>query len=249
MTVLTTAPDERRAAPTGNTAPACSSDMFVWHTDPTLGVRSMSRTTAPRLARTLGVLASGALVAAGLAACTGASSGDDATPPGPGSTTSAAPEPTAAAEPATVTWDHPEPEGYAVSEEPPTDTVIQLENTDLACLLQLTHEVVPDAGIDDSTYTDTAINNATSALGEVTETGREDSAIPSDAGPLAAREVSLTASSGAQELDVRMLLRVSSADQVLVGLVHVCPAGGLDEAAWDTFVAGTTLHGTTATSF
>ncbi|WP_143427052.1 hypothetical protein [Georgenia soli] len=211
----------------------------------------MSRTTAPRLARTLVLLASGALAAAGLAACTGASSGDGATAPGSGSTASetSAPEPTAAAEPATVTWDHPELEGYAVSEEPPTDTVVQLENDDLACLLQLTHEVIPDAGIDDSTYTDTAIKNATSALGEITETGREDSAIPSDAGPLAAREVSLTASSGAQELDVRMLLRASSADQVLVGLVHVCPAGGLDEATWDSFVAGTTLHGTTATSF
>ncbi|WP_043497667.1 hypothetical protein [Georgenia sp. SUBG003] len=164
-------------------------------------------------------------------------------------TTSSAPAPSAAAEPATVTWDYPEVEGYALSEDPPADTVVQLENTDLSCLLQLTHEVIPDAGIDDSTYTDTAIENATSALGDVTETGREDAAIPSDAGPLAAREVSLTAASGSQELDVMMVLRASSADQVLVGLVHICPSGGLDENAWDSFVAGTTLHGTTATDF
>jgi len=209
----------------------------------------MPRTIAPRLARPLGLLASGALAAAGLAACTGGGAGDGTTAPGTGGATASAPAPAAAAEPATITWDYPEVEGYVVSEEPPADTVIQLENSDLSCLLQLTHEVIPDAGVDDSTYTDTAIKNATSALGEVKETGREDSAIPSDVGPLAAREVSLTAASGTQELDVKMLLRASSADQVLVGLVHICPAGGIDEGTWDSFVAGTTLHGTTATDF
>jgi hypothetical protein len=198
----------------------------------------------------MAVAACGALAVATLAGCADGGDGDDddatASPSTTGRATATA---TAAAEPATVTWDHPAPEGYVLSEEPPADTVVQLENTDLACIYQLTHEVIPDAGIDDSAYTDTALDNATSALGEVTETGREDSAIPSDAGALAAREVTLSARSGSQELDVKMLLRASSADQVLVGIVHICPTGTLDEAAWDAFVAGTTLHGTTATTF
>lgn len=206
----------------------------------------MLRTTL-RPARVLAVAASGALAVATLAGCSGG--GDEDATASPTTTAPATAPATAAAEPATVTWDHPETDGYVLSEEPPTDTVVQLENTDLACIYQLTHEVIPDAGIDDSTYTDTAIENATSALGEVTETGREDSAIPSDAGALAAREVTLSARSGSQELDVKMLLRASSADQVLVGIVHICPTGTLDEAAWDAFVAGTTLHGTTATTF
>jgi len=207
----------------------------------------MPRTVTLRPARALAFAASGALAVATLAGCAGGSEDDSTASPtttGPATATA-----TAAAEPATVTWDHPAVEGYVPSEEPPTDTVVQLENIDLACIYQLTHEVIPDAGVDDSAYTDTAIDNATSALGEVTETGREDSAIPSDAGALAAREVTLSARSGSQELDVKMLLRASSADQVLVGIVHICPTGTLDEASWDAFVAGTTLHGTTATSF
>ncbi|WP_345039873.1 hypothetical protein [Georgenia daeguensis] len=206
----------------------------------------MPRTVTLRPARALAIAASGALAVATLASCAGDSDDDATASPTTGPATATA---TAAAEPATVTWDHPSVEGYVLSEEPPTETVVQLENTDLACIYQLTHEVIPDAGIDDSTYTDTAIDNATSALGEVTETEREDSAIPSDAGALAAREVTLSARSGSQELDVKMLLRASSADQVLVGIVHICPTGTLDEAGWDAFVAGTTLHGTTATTF
>lgn len=210
--------------------------------------RTVGRAAPFLRARGLAVLAAGTIAVGALTACSDEAPGDAGTRPATDGTTAATAEATAAG-PATVTWDHPEIDGYVISEEPPADTVIQLENPDLACLLQLTHEVIPDAGMDDSTYTDTAIDNATSALGDVTETGREDSAIRSDAGPLAAREVSLTAASGAQKLDVKMLLRASSADQVLVGLVYICPAGSLDEAVWDTFVSGTTLHGTTATEF
>ncbi|MPV38257.1 hypothetical protein [Georgenia subflava] len=170
-------------------------------------------------------------------------------PTGAETTSAEQTEEPAAAEPAVVTWDHPEAEGYTLSENPPTETVVQLENSTLACVIQLTHEIIPDAGIDDSTYTDTAIENATGALGESTETGREDVTLNTDAGAMDAREVSLTVTAGEAQMDVKMLLRAASADQVLVGIVNICPAGTLDEAAWDTFVSGTTLHGTTATSF
>lgn len=209
----------------------------------------MPRPVLPRRSRALAVAVGATIAVAALAACDGASGDGTTAAPSATATATATAEVTAAAEPATVTWDHPAVEGYVLSEDPPTDTVEQLVNEELACYLQFTHEVIPDAGIDDSTYTDTAITNATSALDQATETAREDSAIPSDAGPLAAREVTLDARSGSQELEVKMLLRASSADQVLVGVVQICPAGTLDEAAWDAVVAGTTLHGTTATEF
>lgn len=208
----------------------------------------MPRTTARRPARALALLSCGTLAVAALTACSDEGAEEATSAPGTAGPTAATAEPTAA-KPATVTWDHPQVDGYVVSEEAPLETMIQLENEELACALQLAHQVIPDAGIDDSTYTDTAIENAKEPLGEVTETAREDSAIPSDAGQLAAREVSLTTTSGSQDMDIKMLLRVSSADQVLVSIVQICPAGSLDEAAWDSFVAGSTVHGTTATEF
>ncbi|MFC7405449.1 hypothetical protein [Georgenia alba] len=173
-----------------------------------------------------------------LTACT------SSVPQEPG-TPSPSPTPTAA----TIRWDYPDVEGYALSEDPPAPGVIELENADAGCVLQLTDERLPGSADDDTRATRDAIENAMGSLGETSEVDRRQSDITTDDGPLPATEVSFTAVSGAQELDVRMMLRAVTADGVLVGIVHICPTGSIDEDVWSTFVAQTTLHGARATTF
>ncbi|GAA4429829.1 hypothetical protein GCM10023169_32550 [Georgenia halophila] len=147
----------------------------------------------------------------------------------------------------TIAWDYPQVDGYSLSDEPPAETVVELKNPDAGCVLQLGHERLPDQVADDAAYTRTAIENVMSSLGATGEADRQRGTISTGAGPLAATEVSFTAASGPQELDVRLMLRASADDGVLVGIVHICPTGGIDEAVWSRFVDGVTLHGTTAT--
>jgi hypothetical protein len=164
---------------------------------------------------------------------------------GPGATTQA---PSPASKPA-ARWELPAIAGYAPSERSPGPGIVQLENPADACVLQLTRSPLPDAAADDRTATEDALDLSVQLLEGAAESDRQDATLRTDAGPMAAREVAVTSSVGGQGADLRMVLRSSAADRALVGLVHICPAGALDAAVWETFVAGATLHETTATTF
>lgn len=197
-----------------------------------------------------------------LAACSPASDsppGGTAAPRSPGQETSPEASPDPSATPGTdpsvdtdapVRWDLPDAPGYVLSPTQPLPTVLQLDNAELGCAYQASYEVIPDEGITDSEYTDAALVNAVAAIGTAsTETGRRDGVIPTSAGPLEAREIALVLETSGVEVEMRMLMRASGRDGVLVALVQVCPGGLLDEATWEGLVAGTTLSGTTATDF
>ncbi|MFH5823955.1 hypothetical protein [Georgenia sp. AZ-5] len=130
----------------------------------------------------------------------------------------------------------------------PGPGVLQLEDAATSCVVQLTHSRTP-AGTDDRAATEQALDASVAALGEAAETFRQDATITTGAGAMAARAAAVTVPAGPQRAEVRMVLRSSTADRVLVGLVHICPDGSLDEDAWTAFVEGTTLRGTRATGF
>ncbi|WP_448072823.1 hypothetical protein [Georgenia yuyongxinii] len=182
--------------------------------------------------------------AAALAACTPADT------PGPVATGAGAEAtaPPLAVKPA-VRWEYRTPAGYAPSAEPPGPGTAELGNADTACLLQLTRATLPDSAADDRTATEEALDLSMRLLDGAQETGRRDAVLTTTTGRMAAREVTARAAVGAQVADLRMVLRSSAADRALVGLVHICPAGSVDEAVWAEFVAGATLQGATATTF
>jgi hypothetical protein len=183
------------------------------------------------------------VAAAALVACSPAAN-PDRPPAGTAVEATAPPE---AIKPA-VRWEHGAPAGYTVSVEPPGPGVVELDNPGNGCLLQLTRARLPDAAGDDRTATEEALDRSIRLLdGE--EIDRRDATLTTPTGPMAAREAVVRSAVGPQAADLRMVLRSSATDRALVGLVHICPVGSLDEAAWATFVAGATLHGATATEF
>ncbi|MPV89464.1 hypothetical protein GB882_12365 [Georgenia ruanii] len=164
----------------------------------------------------------------------------------------AADRPSPASKPA-ARWDPPAIDGYTRSERAPGPGIVQLEDPSDACVLQLTRSPLPalpaDRSRDDRAATEDALDVSLQLLEGAEETARRDTTLTTDAGPMAAREIAVTTSVGTQRAELRMALRASAADRALVGLVHICPAGALDEAVWDAWVAGATLRNTTATTF
>ncbi|TRW45501.1 hypothetical protein [Georgenia yuyongxinii] len=145
-------------------------------------------------------------------------------------------------------WKHGIPAGYAISGEPPGPGVVELGNPENGCLLQLTRATLPAAVGDDRTATEEALDLSIRMLdGE--EIDRRDARLTTSTGRMAAREVVVRSAVGAQAADLRMVLRSAAADHALVGLVHICPVGSVDEAVWATFVDSATLHGATATEY
>lgn len=182
------------------------------------------------------------LLLALLTACAGGQAGTD---PGP-----VTPAPTASATTATrpeVTWQPADVPGYARSTTPPADGVVELTDPVHACVLQLTHEPLRAEG-DDASATARALDEAVAGLAPVGKVARSTGTMTSDGGPLDGLRADLTVAEGPHRTDVRLLLRAVTGEDLLLGIVHICPAGSLDDDVWQAFVAGSTVHGTDAGS-
>ncbi|MFH5824252.1 hypothetical protein [Georgenia sp. AZ-5] len=154
------------------------------------------------------------------------------------------------ASPATqIDWQYPEIGGYELDEETTEPGVIQLVDDANACLFQLTAVALPALAASDRESTEASLEESVNSLDDADENGRESFTVSGAAGDVQALQADVSASIGERPADVRILMRASAADQALVGIMHVCPAGVLEDDVWERFLEDVEVQGLTATDF